>query len=372
DIVTGEITLTTVDPPRPLRARQDFNVDRMEVKGGDSVAAAQVLLVAKTLADFVDVSSLDTKLFMPGDESIEGLAKFNIPSNWNLGEIQEAAYDFQEKQKIYNNLRERSLDDLSTRDLQARIATQERYIRRQRNAQGELEDRVIRFRDRLNREEQLAADGIDNRDQLVTAQRDLEVAEDNLQRSRADVHAASFDIELMRNQIESYRSGRSGTLSQASIELRNSYDALRAAVSQWMQNYTIMSPVKGVVLLDREIRPNAYILRGDEVATVIPANAGDMIGRIDLPVKGSGAVAEGQKVMVRFASYPHLEYGSVEGRVIKKGKLESKESITVEVEFPNQLLTTTGNRLEAGPRMVGQASIITEEKPLLKRFLDRF
>jgi len=372
DIVTGEITLTTVDPPRPLLARQDFLVDRLEARGGDSVAAGQVLVVAKTQADFIDISSLDTKLFTLSDESDDGLAGFDIPANWNLGEIQESAFTFQEAQEKYKNLKDRRLDGLTTRDLQSRIAERERFIRGQRNLQGELEDRVVRYRDRLSREQQLSADGIDNRSQLNTARRDLEVAEDNLQRSRADVRAASFDIELMRNQIDSYRSGQSNTLSQAASDLRASYDGLRGAVSNWMQNHTIMSPVRGILLLDRNIRTDAFILRGKEIATIIPANPGDMIGRLDLPVKGSGAVAEGQRVLVRFASYPYLEYGSVEGVVVEKGRMESRESITVMVAFPNQLLTTTGNRLEPGPRMVGDASIITEDKPLLRRFLDRF
>jgi hypothetical protein len=76
--------------------------------------------------------------------------------------------------------------------------------------------------------------------------------------------------------------------------------------------------------------------------------------------------------MVRFASYPYLEYGSVEGQVVKKGNLQSEGRINVEVGFPKELLTTTGNRLEASPFMEGEASIITDSKPLLSRFLDRF
>ncbi len=372
DVVTGKLTLTTIDPPRPLRAPKDLLVDRVLIKDNDSVSAMQILVVAKTIAAFDDVSSLDTRLFNPIDESDQGLANFDIPTNWNLGEIKEAVFEFREKQEIYKNLKDRRLDGLTTRELQRRIDQQERKIRTERARQGRLEDEMQRERERLTREEQLASDGLNNNQQLTLARRQVEIAEDNLQRSRAAVRAASFDIELMRNQIESYRGGLPSTLNQAADDLRNSYDALRAGVSNWMQKYTLVSPVKGVVILDREVRAEQYILQGTKVATIIPANPGDIIGRIDLPVRGSGAVDIGQKVMVRFASYPYLEYGSVEGRVVKKGNLQSEGRINVEVSFPKELLTTTGNRLEASPFMEGEASIITDDKPLLSRFLDRF
>ncbi len=372
DVVTGRVTLTTIDPPRPLRARQDFMIDRIEAKNGDSVASSQVIVVAKTQADFFDVSTLDNRLFLPGDESDQGLAEFTIPDSWNLGEIKEAVYEFQEKQEIYKNLKERRLDGLTTRELQQKIVAQERAVRQERQIQGGLEDELERTRERLSREEQLATDGLDNREQLNLARRNVEIAEDRLQASRTLVRTASFDIELMRNQIESYRDGLPSTLLQAASDLRNSYDALRAAVSGWMQNYTVMSPVRGMLLLNRDIRPGAFILRGDDIATIIPANPGDMIGRIRLPVRGSGTVANGQKVMVRFDSYPFLEYGSVEGRVVQKNDLQQDGFISVEVSFPKELLTTTGNRLVASPLMEGEASIITDEKPLLRRFFDRF
>ena len=372
DVVTGKLTLTTIDPPRPLRVPQDFLIDQVLVKDNDTVAAMQVLMVRKSQAAFDDVSSLDTRLFNPTDESDQGLATFDIPDNWNLGEIQESVFEFREKQEIYKNLKSRRLDGLTTRELERRIDQQERKIRNERSRQGRLEDELQRERERLTREEQLSADGLDNGQQLTLARRQVEIAEDNLQRSRASVRASSFDIELMRNQIESYRGGLPSTLNQAADDLRNSYDALRASVSNWMQNYTLVSPVKGMVLLDREVRAERFILRGDKIATVIPANPGDIIGRIDLPVKGSGAVDVGQKVMVRFASYPYLEYGSVEGRVVRKGNLQNEGRINVEVSFPKELLTTTGNRLEASPFMEAEASIITDDKALLSRFLDRF
>lgn len=371
DTVSGDLTLTTIDPPRPLRAPRDFTIDRLLVSDEDSVSAKEVLMVNKSLADFVDVFELAEKLDGNEDQSDMGLATFHIPPSWNLGEIQEAVFELQEKQEIYKNLKDRRLDGLTTRELESRIDRQERFIRSQRQLQARIEDQLTRQRAALAREEQLHDDGVDNRDRLNQSRLQVERTEDELNASRSEVRAASFDIELMRNQIESYRGGLPSTLLQAGEALRNAYDGLEAAVAGWEDNYTISSPVDGLVLLDRQVRQGQSLLRGDNIGTIIPANAGGIIGRIDLPNRGSGAVKVGQRVLVRFDSYPHLEYGSVEGLVENIGRLSSGGITTVEVTFPNELLTTTGNQLKAGPLMEGEASIITESRSLLQRFFNR-
>lgn len=371
DVVEGELTLTTIDPPRRLQVQRDFQIDRIMVQSGDTVEAAQTLMVAITRGTYEHLSSLDTRLYNMRDQSDEALAELSIPPSWNLGEIQEAVYNFQDKQEVYNNLVARRLDGLTTPELRRRIAERERYIREQRQLHERLERQLENQRERLAREEQLTEDGIDNQEQLNTARRSVEITEADLQRSRSNIRAAGFDIELMRNQIESYRGGLPSTVAKAADDLRNSYASLRAALAGWMRDYTVVSPVRGQVLFDREIQEDRYIQEADEVATVIPATNSDIIGRIDLPLKGSGKVQLGQRVMVQFDNYPYLEFGSVPGVVETKGTIPTDRKITVEVTFPRGLITTTGRRLEPTPLMHGQANIITDDETLLRRFLGR-
>ena len=372
DTVTGDLTLTTVDPPRVLLAPQDFTIEEILVGSGDTVEAMQTLLVARSSATFADVASLDTKLYNARDESDAGLAAFVIPTEWNLGEIQETVFDFREKQSAYVNLRERRLDGLTTRELTRRITDRETFIRRERRRQGPLEDAAQRARTRVQRLQQRASEGIRNTEALNDQRIILQRAEDALQQSRGEVRAAAFDIELMRNQVESYRGGLPSTLTQAADELRASYDALRAAVSGWMRNHALTAPIRGSVILERGLRPESFVLRGTEIATLLPANAGNVIGRLELPVRGSGKVDIGQRVLVRFDSYPYLEYGSVEGTVTARATFERDRRLMIEVAFREPLYTTTGHRLDATPFMRGQASVVTGERSLLERFMDRF
>lgn len=371
-VVTGPLTLTTIDPPRPLRAPQDFRIAMVRARHKGPVEATQALVVAESEANFPDVFDLTEA--MSGIKSIaeEDLANFTISPDWNLGEIQEAAIRFQEKQKQYRNLVERSLDGLTTRDLEARIRSQQQIVRRAQRSQGRLEDDDVRTRASLTQaEEDFRQDRI-SADELNEVRRRRNFARDQLKANRSTVREANFEISLLQAQIEANRSGLSGgTREQVGRELRTAFESLGATLDAWNRNYTLVSPIDGTVLLDQNIKPGAVVLRGDDVALIIPADPGEIIGRMQLPVRGSASIAKGQKVLVRFASYPYLEFGSVEGVVSNVDDLITENAFSVTVTFPFGLVTTTGNELTAKPLMSGDASIVTDDKPLLWRFLNR-
>lgn len=372
-VVEGDLTLTTIDPPRPLRARQDFPVQDILVENRDTVDAGQAIVIAANgRARFEHVLALEDLLISTRGKDDAGLIELEIPATLILGQLQDAVYEFQDKQEVYRNLALSRLDGYTTRELEAQIRDRERYIRRQRSLQADLEDKLIGLRARLSREEQLANDGIDNRDQLGAARRMVQSKEEDLQRSMSNLRSASFEIEIRRNQIESYRSGRSGSAGQAAVAMREAFEDLQSAVANWKRDFTLVSPVTGTVVFAPSLREAAYIFEQSLIATVIPLNTGGIIGQVTLPVRGSVKVDIGQRVLVRFPKYPYLEYGSVEGRIVDKGIIPIEEKITVEVEFPDGLVTTTGFPIEPEPFMQGEASIITEQKRLMARFLDSF
>jgi len=61
-VVTGPLTLTTIDPPRPLRAPQDFRIAMVRARHKGPVEATQALVVAESEANFPDVFDLTEAL----------------------------------------------------------------------------------------------------------------------------------------------------------------------------------------------------------------------------------------------------------------------------------------------------------------------
>jgi len=235
-----------------------------------------------------------------------------------------------------------------------------------------LEEDDVRTRASLTQAEEDFRQGTLTAEVLNEVRTRRNFARDQLKASRAVVRAANFEIGLLEAQIEANRNGLpGGTKEQVGADLRAAFERLRVAVDSWNRNYTLVSPIDGTVLLQRNIKPEAVVLRGDDTAIVIPADPGEIIGRMQLPVKGSASVKEGQRVVVSFASYPAFEFGTVEGTVREIEDLVTENAFAITVAFPKGLVTTKGKTLTAKPLMQGEASIITDDKPLLWRFLDR-
>jgi hypothetical protein len=153
-------------------------------------------------------------------------------------------------------------------------------------------------------------------------------------------------------------------------ELHDAFVDLRERLNQWKRVNTFISPTAGIALLQPNLDPGTALERGELALTILPLEAGNTIGRLSLPVQGSGRLARGQKVIVRFAKYPHLEYGVVTGRINQIAAVPEGDRIAVEVAFPAGLVTTRGKRIEPTPFLRGEATVITGTRTLLNLLLN--
>ena len=366
----GELVLSTVDPPRPLTAQTDMTVDRLLVSQRDTVAAGQTLVVAAgARARFEHVLALEDQLLEYRAAGAEQLLDLELSPALLLGPIQEAVGTFEQTQEVYRNVINRRLEGYTTQELTAMISQAENRLRELRNRRSQLDARLDRAIASVAREEELQREGLRNEDRLKDSREAELTARQAIQQLLGTVRQQSLSIELMRNQIAAYRDGRQGSSQQAATELTEAFDALQASVIAWKQEFTVVSPVNGTVVLQGDVREGGYLRRDQLVATVLPADAGGTVGRLRLPVAGSGRLAEGQEVIVRFDRWPVLEYGTVTGRVAGIGIVPVDEHIDVEVRFPQGLQTSFGSRLEGSPLMHGTADIVVDRRRLLQRLL---
>ena len=75
----------------------------------------------------------------------------------------------------------------------------------------------------------------------------------------------------------------------------------------------------------------------------------------------------GQAANVRFLNFPDTEYGIVRGVVSNISVVPSGDSYTLEIHFPNNLMTTYGSELPFHQEMHATAEIITDDMRLLER-----
>ncbi len=140
----------------------------------------------------------------------------------------------------------------------------------------------------------------------------------------------------------------------------------------WEQKFVLKSPLDGLITFSNVWNVNHNVSEGEKVMTVVPESPSTMLGRMMLPVKGSGKVKPGLEVKIRFSNFPSSEYGVVKGKVEQISLVPEDNHYFVEVSLPEGLKTTYDKTLEFHPEMQGDAEIITEDVSLLIRIMRPF
>ncbi len=152
-----------------------------------------------------------------------------------------------------------------------------------------------------------------------------------------------------------------------------SVNQLRTTINLWKQRYLLTAPINGKISFFNNFwAQNQNVKDGDEVMAVVPLTGEDMIGLASVPLFGSGKVREGQKVLIKFDSYPYQQNGLVIGLVESKSLLPKDRTTTsIRVKLPNGLKTTYGKTINFEQQMSGTADIVTEERRFISRILDK-
>ena len=372
ETVNTTIKIKREQPAEEVVAPQAGYISNILVKSEDTVAAGQTLVVFKSLAEFSDVHYLDDLLSRVPLENDSALLNFSIPSDLILGALKNEVYKFNDQQQEAMKLREGRISQMSIDEIRQEIRQEERAIRQDTRTRNITADLLQSREQELFRVRNLQQQGLlGDYSRVREAERLKLEAERNLQDIDTNIKARQSNIRLLRKQLE-----RTATISETSAAiategLRETFDQLKTAVNQWRRNNLLVASIDGVVILD-DVQERQYVQAGDRVAVVIPASLSSLIGKTELDLDESGQVAEGQRVIIDFYSFPAQQYGAVEGIVTFKSKIPTQQDkLPIEVRFPNGLITSKGHSLEVGQDMAGDMSIIIREKRLISWLLDR-
>ncbi len=371
DTVSAKLTLTTVNPAERLLAPRDITIDRILVRSGDSIAGGTVVMVFRSLALFQHVLALEDQLLsieMPTDSA---LASLEIPNFLELGNLQEPLYTFEEKRETYITNRDKKLSGLTGQEIRRRIAEQQRQLSVERTQQTELEKEVALAERAFDRQQNLFDNGIVEEAILREAEQTLVRSRRLLRSSASRIRDLRFNLELLQSQVVSSQSTEDSDLLLKARDMRESFSTLFRAVEEWKQNNLLTAPKAGVIIPNIDVREKQRFPAGSMLATLLPLNPEGVLGRIDLPLQGSGKVSVGQRVIIKFLNYPYEEFGVVEGQVLEKSPIPSGEVIPILVSLPQGMITNTGNQLEPVPFMLGDAEIIVGERRLLAWLLNK-
>ena len=373
DTTRASIRESSTDPPKVLIAEDNSYITKILVSNEDTVERGETLVVFENKANFEDVLTLENHILGVKNLTDSALLAFNPPSDLLLGDLQQYLYDFLEKKEALELNNTRRLEKQSVPQLNRQIRIARRNIDSYQKQVQNLQKQLALANQQYDREENLFHENLVTPDRLRQTQEEILALERMIQRLESSSKNKQFEIKLIQKQISGASRNENAASSNASIELKENFMQLQSKVDDWKKNALVVAPIKGIVLFTNESIGESQLVLGEtELMKVIPVYEREIKGKISLSLNGSGKVQVGQKVIVKFDSYPFAEFGAVEGKVSWKGKVAIKNRIPLEVVFPSGLTTTTGKSIDPSQEMIGEAEIIMEDKRFIERIFENF
>ena len=368
DTITATMTLTSDNPAVQIIARANGRLTSLYIEDKQKVGSGDYLAVIENTAVTEDILQLRNTLVPIVNEPDTALLLFNAERELKLGNAQSLYTNFLRSLYDFKNYKVLNYYPQKINSLRKQIGKYEVY---HRNLIGQLQIQQEQYeigkkqydRDSILFEEGIlaAADLEVTRTQLLqkrTVYEQLKASIDNLQIQIGDLEADILDYELQQAEKEKvlYQN-----YSVAAEQLLNE-------INNWELNYVLKASVSVIVSFTQIRYVNQYVTANEIVFNIVPGEKEQLIGKAMLPAQRSGKVKVGQRVIIRFTSYPDQEFGIVKGQVSSISLVPNQNNYMIEILLPDGLHTNYKKELPFSPEMEAQADIITDDLRLIERF----
>lgn len=380
--LTSSITLTSENPPSDLAARYDGLLDTVCVVNGQKVRNGDLVALLSTPADYGDIMAvrelLDSLSSRERDALPDAVSSPSLYENYRLGDLQSSWSELVRSCSAYLNWSEIDQSGHQKRLVEEQIGKNREYYGDLLVQKAVLEQDMRYEQAGLERDSLLMVRGAVSRAEYETSLKSWISKKGSLASFEATLTSTQLSILQLRQQLTELEIQRRTEETEHLRGIMQQASRLKAQVAQWLEQYAVISPADGTVSLQKVWSRGQHVLVGDVIASVVPDNGDRVIGRLQVPSSGFGKVEEGQTVNVRLNGFPYMEFG------VLKGVVESIPAVpqtvttaegnsivyTVEVSFPDSLVTTYGKELPMVQQMDGTAEIITRDRRLIGQFID--
>lgn len=365
DIIRTQVKISFENLPKQVIARISGRLVKILVRENQIVDGGQPLAyiesignheaVLETFADLLTLRRVVTK----GEKLSSDL--LSDPRISELGELQPTFNDFyksfldykastnggfklnkldilRKELRIISNERKYLISNKTTQQKEYEIARQEYEMHKKLYAQ-----KIIALIE-LKREEA----------KLLANLHPVEQAEVALLNNSSRYDSKQKEILELQNDISQTRAVFLHSLNKQISEFQD-----------WKSKYILAAPQNGRVNYAGIVQENQYIKTNQEVFYV---NAGDTrhFAEMSIPQYNMGKVAKGQVVLIKLKSYPHEEFGIMEGRIVSIDEIPFRDSVFLSrVNF--KLKNSQAKKINLKSGMLGDAEIITQDVSLLRR-----
>ncbi len=371
DLIKTTIEVTTVNPPAEIISHSNGKIEHLFIKDKDFVEKGQYLAIIENPANYEQVlvlkKQLETlKLF---DNKTDSILLFDFSEHLSLGELQSFYSVFQKRYYEYLNFFKLDYYSKKINALRDQVIKYELYYNYAYTQRNTLEKDLKLTKKDYQRYISLYDSNAIAEVELEKSQSAFLQKKYSFEGARTNLANTRIQISQLEQNILELQLQNEQQKQQFFIALNEAYENLVSQIDIWEQKYVIKASFSGTSTFTKYWSINQNVSIGEKVMTVIPIDAGKIIGKLQLPLQGSGKVKSGQKVNIKFLNYPYMEYGMVQGEIKKISLVPSENFYSVEVIFPEGLKTNYEKTIQFNQNMQGVAEIITENVRLFERIM---
>ncbi len=367
-LVRADFKLTTQIEPKPVVARTDGRLEKLLIANHQLVSSDQLLGFLESAAHHEEVLQLETELnmirqlFEKGD--FTGFDTLRLASLEHLGDVQTSYQSFRQQFAQLNSLLGKKYYDKKIEFLKQDISELETMNRHQKGQyqlyqrDAALAESEFAINQKLFKDKVIAKLDLDREESKMLAKKlPLKSIETSILNNNALMRSKEKEIIDLEKQV-----------SEQKESFRQSINSLNSSISAWRNRYLLVSPTSGEILFSNNLQEKENVKVNTELFQVFETNS-SYVGTLTIPQDNSGKVKIGQRVLIKFQSYPFEEYGMVEGNISSLPQLSTQDNklFFAFVELPQGLKTNHNKQLTYNYGMTASAEIVTEDLRLIER-----
>ncbi len=366
DIVTAKAKLTSLNAPKTVICRTDGKLVKLTIKDNDFIQAGTIIGFIESTSDHDQVvalsANINTLAVQFSKNNAMTLSKFYIHPYQNLGELQQAYQTFShafidfrnylhggfyEKKKIILG------NDLSD------IKRLNNHLAEQKVSQQQdvaLAEKTFEMNEILKKEKVISELEYRNEKSKLLMK----------QLAIPQINEAIVGNETQQNEKRKEIMELENTIAQQASVFQQALNTFKSEIDEWKKKYLLVAPVNGKISFVGFLQENQQLKAGQTVCFINSGNS-EYFAETFIPQENFGKVKKGEKVLLKFPSYPSQEFGSVTGELDFISAIPTDSGYIAKIILPSGLKTNYNKEIQYREGLTANADIITRNMRLIER-----
>ncbi len=372
EIITAPMVLTTENPPVQLLSKSTGKIDRLFVQNGQKLDAGTLVALINNPTSYQDYLLLKEGLSARSDISSwdEQVLTDELPDQLTLGELQSYYSSFLKNRNSFRHYLKQNLIPQKIELLKRQIVKQKEYY------QTQLRQKDIQLKDLCLSEKAFDRDSVLFIKQAIS-ESEYEKARQTLLIKKAVYigfdaslkNTESSILQMQQNSVE-LQMQHEKELAQFRLDLDETKQNMENLMHQWKEKYLVTSPIAGKITYTSVWSENQEVKAGELIGTVIPQGDLTIIAKAIIPTAGFGKVNVGQRVNIKLAGFPYMQFGMLKGRIRSVSLVPEAKGYVAEIELEEGMTSSYRENLKFIQQMDGTAEIVTKNLRLIYRFIN--